>query len=77
MNWLWSGVLALAAASVLLFAQPLQAQQQPCDPSYRTVCIASAPPDLDCADVAATHFEVRQPDLHGFDRDKDGIGCES
>jgi micrococcal nuclease len=48
-----------------------------CDPSYPGVCIPPYPPDLDCGEVEHRRFEVRQPDAHGFDRDKDGIGCES
>jgi hypothetical protein len=48
-----------------------------CDPSYPTVCIPHYPPDLDCADVSYHDFKVLPPDLHGFDGDHDGIGCES
>ena len=49
-----------------------------CDPSYPTVCIPPAPPDLDCGDITFRRFMVRPPDPHRFDgRDNDGIGCES
>ena len=48
-----------------------------CDPSYPTVCIAPPPPDLDCGEVPYRRFTVRQPDPHDFDRDRDGIGCET
>jgi micrococcal nuclease len=48
-----------------------------CHPSYPTVCIPPPPPDLDCADVTETNFEVVPPDPHGFDGDGDGIGCEA
>ena len=48
-----------------------------CDPAYPTVCIPSAPPDLDCGGVPHRRFEVRAPDPHGFDGNDDGIGCES
>lgn len=49
-----------------------------CDPSYPTVCIPPAPPDLDCGDIPYRRFAVRPPDPHGFDgNDNDGIGCES
>lgn len=48
-----------------------------CDPSYPTVCIPPAPPDLDCGDITYRRFEVRPPDPHHFDADHDGIGCES
>lgn len=47
-----------------------------CDASYPTVCIAPAPPDLDCGDIPFRRFTVRAPDPHHFDADKDGIGCE-
>jgi len=47
-----------------------------CDPSYPDACIPSAPPDLDCGDVAVRRFAVRPPDPHNFDTDADGIGCE-
>jgi micrococcal nuclease len=48
-----------------------------CDPSYPGVCIAVSPPDLDCADVPYTNFEVTGSDPHGFDGDRDGVGCEA
>ena len=49
-----------------------------CDPSYPDVCIAPAPPYLDCGDIPHRRFRVLAPDPHGFDgRDDDGIGCES
>jgi endonuclease YncB( thermonuclease family) len=48
-----------------------------CDPSYPGVCIAPPPPDLDCGDIPYRRFQVLPPDPHGFDRDGDGVGCES
>lgn len=48
-----------------------------CDPSYPDVCIAPAPPDLDCRDVPFRRFRVLAPDPHRFDGNRDGIGCES
>jgi len=48
-----------------------------CDPSYPGVCIAPAPPDLDCGDIPYRRFQVLPPDPHKFDRDGDGVGCES
>jgi micrococcal nuclease len=68
--------MAIGVVIVLLMAQLLQAQQQACDLSYPTVCIAPAPPDLECPDARASNFEVRQPDPHNFDDDQDGDGCE-
>jgi micrococcal nuclease len=48
-----------------------------CDLSYPGVCIPPAPPDLDCGDIQYRRFQVLPPDPHGFDRDGDGVGCES
>jgi hypothetical protein len=48
-----------------------------CDPSYPDFCIPSPPPDLNCADISQKRFTVTGSDPHGFDRDGDGIGCES
>ena len=48
-----------------------------CEPSYPGVCIPPPPPDLDCGDISYRRFQVLPPDPHNFDRDGDGIGCES
>jgi micrococcal nuclease len=56
------------------FSKPLA---QKCDPSYPDVCIEEYPPDLDCGKIKYANFRVLPPDPHGFDRDNDGIGCES
>ncbi len=48
-----------------------------CDPSYPDFCIPVDLPDLDCGDIPQKKFTVLQPDPHGFDGNKDGIGCES
>lgn len=53
------------------------AATQNCDPSYPTLCIPPNAPDLDCGDISDKGFPVLPPDPHRFDRDKDGIGCES
>ena len=47
-----------------------------CDSAYPTVCIPSPPPDLDCGEISHRRFKVLRPDPHGFDRDRDGVGCE-
>ncbi len=60
--------------------EPSQQQAQSensCDPSYPDVCIPPYPPDLDCGEIRYANFKVLQLDPHGFDRDEDGIGCES
>lgn len=56
--------------------RPASSPRNNCDPSYPDVCIPPAPPDLNCGDISQKRFRVLQPDPHGFDRDKDGIGCE-
>jgi hypothetical protein len=48
-----------------------------CDPSYPDFCIPPPPPDLNCADISQKRFTVSGSDPHGFDRDNDGVGCES
>ncbi len=48
-----------------------------CDSSYPTVCIPPPPPDLDCPEIPYQDFAVTGSDPHGFDGDRDGIGCES
>ena len=57
-------------------SQQVQSQNQ-CDSSYPSVCIPPYPPDLDCGEIGYSNFKVIPPDPHGFDGDKDGIGCES
>lgn len=48
-----------------------------CEAAYPTRCIPSPPPDLDCDEVrVGKPFQVLPPDPHGFDGDKDGMGCE-
>lgn len=54
-----------------------QPPQRGCHPSYPTLCLPPAPPDLNCDDVDAKNFRVVPPDPHGLDRDNDGIGCET
>lgn len=56
--------------------QPTSQVQSNCHPSYPTVCIPPAPPDLDCKDISYRRFKVIGSDPHRFDRDRDGIGCE-
>ncbi|HEX8769506.1 MAG TPA: hypothetical protein VF711_01915 [Acidimicrobiales bacterium] len=49
-----------------------------CDPSYPDLCIPPQPPDLNCDSSSMeglTDFVVLEPDPHGFDADKNGIGC--
>lgn len=55
---------------------PVQTYPNNCDHSYPDVCIPPYPPGLDCSKISYNNFKVLQPDPHGFDKDKDGIGCE-
>lgn len=48
-----------------------------CHPSYPTVCIQPPPPDLDCKDIPYRNFKVVKPDVHGFDGNDDGVGCQT
>ena len=48
-----------------------------CHPSYPDHCIPPPPPDLNCDDIPWTNFTVLPPDPHGFDGNKNGIGCET
>ena len=51
-------------------------KQSNCDSSYPDFCIPP-PPNLNCPDISQKRFTVTGSDSHGFDRDNDGIGCES
>ncbi len=53
--------------------QPLDGD---CHPSYPDTCILPPPPNLNCDDISFRNFKVIGSDPHGFDGDKDGIGCE-
>ncbi|NER99628.1 MAG: DNA/RNA non-specific endonuclease [Symploca sp. SIO1B1] len=48
-----------------------------CDPNYTGACIPTSPSDLNCGDITARRFQSIGSDPHGFDRDKNGIACES
>lgn len=52
-------------------------KQDDCDSSYPDFCIPSPPPNLNCPDIPQKRFTVSGSDSHGFDRDNDGVGCES
>ena len=56
---------------------PIQTPKITCDPSYPDFCIPPDSPDLDCGEIPHKNFRVIGNDKHGFDRDNDGIGCES
>ena len=58
------------------YANNAPALREACDASYPDVCIPSPPPNLNCEDIPFRRFRVQAPDPHGFDPDRDGIGCE-
>lgn len=70
-------VVAKAPPPTTAPAPPPTKPSRNCDPSYPDFCIPPPPPDLDCADVNGNDFTVLPPDPHGFDREGDGLGCES
>lgn len=58
---------------------PKPSSQEPasdCDPNYRGACVPIVGWDLDCADIGQT-VTVVGTDIHRFDADGDGAGCES
>ena len=69
--------IATTTTSTLAETTTTAASSGKCDSSYPTVCIPPKPPDLNCGDISHRRFKVLQPDPHGFDGDKDGVGCES
>ena len=73
-------LIAVAVMTILVACASGQSETSrdsgECDPAYPTVCIPPPPPDLDCGEITFRRFKVLPPDPHGFDGDKDGIGCE-
>ena len=72
-------LLILLSIVTIFYASSSQtyAKSDKCDSSYPDVCISPPPPDLNCSDISYKDFKVLSPDPHGFDREGDGIGCES
>jgi len=52
-------------------------RQSNCDSSYPDFCIPPPPPNLNCPDISQKRFTVMGSDPHAFDRDNDGVGCET
>ena len=73
----WAPVIVPPVRSNPIDIPPTADSRANCDPSYPDVCIPSPPPDLNCGDISYKDFKVLQPDPHGFDRNKDGRGCEN
>jgi hypothetical protein len=70
-------IVLSAASAIFSSISQTNAQDDTCDPSYPDVCIPPYPPDLNCPEVAHKDFSVLPPDPHGFDRNADGVGCET
>lgn len=58
-------------------AKPAAKPAAQCDPNYSGACIPNVNYDLNCPDVGVKDFYVVGYDKHGFDRDRDGLACES
>lgn len=71
------GLLALPSTILNELQIDATTDNEECDSSYPDTCIPSPPPNLNCGDISDKRLEVLSPDPHGFDRDGDGIGCES
>ncbi|TEX50168.1 MAG: hypothetical protein B7C55_12130 [Actinomycetales bacterium mxb001] len=56
-------------------AEPVAPQSQ-CDPNYGSACVPISSLDLDCPQVAQMVIVIGE-DIHRFDADGDGRGCES
>jgi hypothetical protein len=73
-------VVSFTASSCSVPAEPPPPPEN-CAASYPTVCIPPPPPHLKCSDIPYANFVVRwdvpHPDPHHFDKDRDGIGCET
>ena len=57
-------------------ATPSPAPGGACDPNYAGYCVPIVSYDLDCADIRH-RVSVVGVDIHRFDSDYDGLGCES
>lgn len=72
-----SGTLMSSWAPATAVAQPTIAPPTPsCDPNYSGYCVPVVSYDLDCPDIGHRVYVVGV-DIHGFDADGDGDGCES
>ena len=73
-------IMPLISLSFIFFSSiqtETQNDDSDCDSSYPDVCIPPYPPDLNCDDISNKNFEVLPPDPHDFDREEDGLGCET
>jgi hypothetical protein len=54
---------------------PAPAPGGACDPNYTGFCVPIVSYDLDCGDIGH-RVSIVGVDIHQFDSDHDGIGCE-
>ena len=69
-------VAVMPAATSTSPPTPSPASGGACDPNYAGFCVPIVAYDLDCADIRH-RVTVVGVDIHGFDSDHDGIGCDS
>ncbi len=79
-NTKWDPLKPATTGSALVSKSPTTttAPNAQCDPNYQG-CIPKYPPDLDCADIkrmGLAPLRVIGADVHKFDGDGDGIGCD-
>ena len=74
-------ITIIVAMIIMSYELPAPAHPEHIKPdclnSYPDFCISPGTPDLDCPDIPFSDFAVRGSDPHRFDRDNDGVGCES
>lgn len=75
--FLITGLFVVSGSTTFHLNNVVASSDENCDPSYPDVCIAPPPPDLNCDDVPYNDIKVVGSDPHGFDREGDGVGCES
>jgi hypothetical protein len=70
-------ITSFTLAISIFYHNPSYSQISNSDSAYPDFCIAPSPPDLNCPEIPDNDFTVLPPDPHVFDRDADGVGCES
>ncbi len=64
-----------ASPSSMPSPSPSPSLSAACDPNYAGFCVPIVPYDLDCPDIGH-RVTVVGTDIHGFDGNGDGLGCE-
>jgi hypothetical protein len=67
----------LPSAPLSVVPLSFRAAETGCDPNYTGECIPIVASDLNCEGNPWQDFLVVGTDRHGFDRDDDGLACES